>query len=136
MSINNKWPMVLQITLLDGTRTHWICICDGWIYDSNSTNVLRKSILNLDLCAQLHVTGSQNDFASTGMAYYFLPTIMNFGKTNKLSLTTVLPSPVGFKYNKMRLCDECTSKKIRAEFSKKQWRSSNKGTRKCNQCSN
>ena len=24
MSINTKWPMVLQIIALDGTRTHWI----------------------------------------------------------------------------------------------------------------
>ena len=98
--------MVLQITLLDGTRMHWICICDGWIYDSNSTNVLQKSILNLDLCAQLYVTGSQKYFVSTGMTYYFLPTIMNFGKTNKLSLTTVLPSQVGFEYTK---CDCVTN---------------------------
>ena len=120
MSINNKWPMVLQITMLDGTRTHWICICDGWIYDSNSTIILQKSIINLDLCAQLHVAGSQKDFASTSMAYYFLPTILDFGKTNKLSLTTPLPSPVGFEYYKMQQCDECTSKKIRAKFSNKQ----------------
>ena len=126
--------MVLQITMLDGTRTHWICIFDGWIYDSNSSTVLRKSILNHDLCAHLHVTGSQNDFASTGMAYYFLPTILDFGKTNKLKLTTSLPNPDGYKYNKMRQCDACISKKTRAEFSKKQWRSSNNGTRKCKEC--
>ena len=55
MQVNNKWPMVLQITALDGTRTHWICICNGWIYDSNSTTILQKSIINLDLCARLHV---------------------------------------------------------------------------------
>ena len=66
MRINNKWPMVLQITTVDGTRTHWICICDGWIYDSNSTIILQKSIINLDFCARLHVAGFQNNFATTG----------------------------------------------------------------------
>ena len=135
MSINNKWPMVLQITVLDGTRTHWICIFDGWIYDSNSTNVLRKSIHNLDLCAHLHVTGSQNNFASTGMAYYFLPTILDFGKNNKLKLTTSLPNPDGFEFHEKRQCDACISQKRKAEFSKNQWRSSNNGARKCKECS-
>ena len=51
MGINNKWPMVLEISMLDGTRTHWICICDSWIYDSNPTIILQKSIINLDICA-------------------------------------------------------------------------------------
>ena len=91
--------------------------------------------MNLDLCARLYMAGSHDNFASTGMAYYFLPTILNFGKINKLSLTTPLPSAVGFEYNKTRQCDKCTSKKIRAEFSNKQWRSSNKGTQKCKDCS-
>ena len=135
MSINNKWPMVLQITMLDGTRTHWICIFDGWIYDSNSTNVLRKSIHNLDLCAHLHMAGSQNDFASTGMAYYFLPKILDFGKNNKLKLTTSLPNPDGYEYHEKRQCDACISQKTKAEFSKNQWRTSNNGARKCKECS-
>ena len=135
MSINNKWPMVVQITMLDGTRTHWICIFDGWIYDSNSTNVLQKSIHNLDLCAHLHMAGSQNDFASTGMVYYFLPSILDFGKNNKLKLTTSLPNPDGFEYHEKRQCDACISQKRKAEFSKNQWRSSNNGARKCKECS-
>ena len=135
MSINNKWPMVLQITALDGTRTHWICICDGWIYDSNSTIVLQKSLINLDLCARLQVVDSPNNFATTGMAYYFLPTILDFGKTNKLLLNTTLPNPVGYEYHEMRQCDVCISKKSKIEFSKKQWKSSNTGTRKCKECS-
>ena len=75
MQINNEWSIVLEITMLDGTRTHCICICNGWIYDSNSNIILRKSIINLDLYAQLHVAGFHNNFASTSMAYYFLPTI-------------------------------------------------------------
>ena len=74
-------------------------------------------------------------FTSTSMAFYYLPTILNFGKINKLSLTTLLPSLVRFEYNKMQQCDECTSKKIRAKFSKKQLRSSNKGTQKYKDCS-
>ena len=134
MRINNKWPMVLEITMLDGTRTHCICICNGWIYDSNSIITLQKSIINLDLCSQLHVAGSHDNFSSTSIVYYFLPTMLNFGKINKLSLTTPLLSPVGFEYNKMRQCDKCTSKKIGAKFLNKQWRSSNKGTRKCKDC--
>ena len=135
MSINNKWPMVLQITALDGTRTHWICICDGWIYDSNSTIILQKSIINLDLCSRLQVVDSPNNFATTGMAYYFLPTILDFGKNNKLLLNTTLPNPDGYEYHEMRQCDVCISKKIRTEFSKKQWRSANTGPRKCKECS-
>ena len=121
---------------MDGTRTHWICICDGWIYDSNSTIILQKSIFNLDLCAQLQVVDSPNNFATTGMAYYFLPTILDFGKNNKLLLNTTLPNPAGYEYHKMRQCDVCISKKSKIEFSKKQWKSSNTGTRKCKDCSN
>ena len=69
------------------------------------------------------------------MAYYFLPTLLNFDKINKLLLTTPLPSPVGFGYYKTRQCDECDSQKIRAKFSKKQWTSSKKGTQRCKDCS-
>ena len=78
--------MLLQITMLDGRRLYcvlYFVFCDRWIYDYNSI-ILQNSIANLDLCARLHVDGLYKNFASTGMAYYFLSKILNFDKINTL----------------------------------------------------
>ena len=63
MNMNDEWAIILRIQTMRGRNSHWICICGGMIYDSNSSIKLTKSISNLNLCARLHVNGSTDDFA-------------------------------------------------------------------------
>ena len=63
MNINNEWAIILQIQTMKGRSPHWICICGGMVYDSNSSIKLPKSISNLNLCTQLYVIGSNDGFA-------------------------------------------------------------------------
>ena len=57
MEMNDEWAFVLQIISRCGLPSHCICICNGVIYDANSTITLPKTIANLHLCAQLHIPG-------------------------------------------------------------------------------
>ena len=127
--MNNEWPIILQIRTKLGNMTHWIYICNGLIYDANSNIVLIKNRANLDLCAQLHVVGSNDSFLSTSKAYRYVPLIMKFNQDKKLLWNTVLPSRVGFEFYEKRNCVKCQEDKLKEAYSLT--RRKKKGTQKC-----
>ena len=139
MEMDDKWPIILQITSEEGERSHWICICDGWIYDANSNYLLHKTINNLNSCARLHDKSDKDEFLSTGMAYYYVPRILNFNsKQNRLYPNSTLPLREGFEYFETRQCHICSMKKVRTQYSIKQWWSFKHVTvlkGKCKDCS-
>ena len=60
--MNDEWPIILQIRSKHGKMSHWISIGNERIYDTNSNIIMTKTIINLDLFAQLYVVGSTNSF--------------------------------------------------------------------------
>ena len=94
---------------------------------------MTKTIVNLDLCTQLHVVGSTNSFVSTSKAYQYLPSIMKFNKYKKIFWNTVLPSGEGFKFYEKRNCVKCQEDKLKEEHSITQWKK--KGTQIYKDCS-
>ena len=73
---------------------------------------MTKTIANLDLCAQLHVVGSNDSFLATSEAYRYLPSIMKIGKNKKLFWNTVLLSREGFEFYEKKInCIKCQENK-------------------------
>ena len=95
---------------------------------------MTKNRANLDLCAQLHVVGSNDSFLSTSKAYQYVPSIMKFNKDKRLLWNTVLPSRVGFEFHEKRNCVKCQEDKLKEEYSLTQWKK--KGTQKYKDCLN
>ena len=134
MNMNNEWAIILRIQTMRGRNSHWICICGGMIYDSNSSIKLTKSISNLNLCAQLHVNGSTDDFALTKKVYRLIPHNMNLEGGGNPSWDTVLPKREGWQFYEKRECIICGTIKKQTEYSIKQWKWAHKGTGRCIEC--
>ena len=100
--MNNEWPILFQILSVQGSIPHYLCICDGLIYDSNSNITLLKSMDNLDLCTWLHVGGLNDKFASTSMVYQLVPVNMRLKRKPKWNL--LLPKREGWEFYTKRQC--------------------------------
>ena len=130
MAMNDEWAFVFQIISKCGLPSHCICICNGIIYDANSTITLTKTIANLDLCAQLHIPGRADHFYCTKWIRRLIP--QNMVLKNNPSWDMVLPKRDGWNYeDPPRKCVICCDKKVQNAFSKTQWR---KASRKCRNC--
>ena len=135
MEMNDDWAIILQILTNMGGMSHWICICGGMIYDSNSTIILPKSMNNLDVCARLHGIGSKETFSSTKMVYRLIPHNMNCEGGNP-SWNTLLPKREGWEYYEKRKCTICDMNKKRKEYSNRQWKNAYNKRGTCAECVN
>ena len=133
LNMYDGWPIILSIMSTKGKRSHFICICNGLIYDTNSDTVLLKTNENLDKCAQLHQFGSDDTFHKSHRVYRFLA--INLGVTGKPLWNMVLPKREGWDFQDKRLCFLCNDKKYAEEYSLSQWKKAFLKKGKCKQCS-
>ena len=84
MEMNDEWAFVLQIISRCGLPSHCICICNGVIYDANSTTTLPKTLANLHLCAQLHIPGRADHFYCTKWIRRLIPQNMILKKQSQV----------------------------------------------------
>ena len=133
LNMYDGWPIIFSIMSTKGKRSHFICICNGLIYDTNSDTVLPKTNENLDKCAQLHQFGSDDTFHKSHRVYRFLA--INLGVTGKPLWNMVLPKREGWDFQDKRLCFLCNDKKYAEEYSLSQWKKAFLKKGKCKQCS-
>ena len=130
MEMNDEWAIVLQIISKCGLPSHCICICNGIIYDANSTITLPKTLANLHLCAQLFIPGRADHFHCTKWIRRLIPQNMILKKNPRWDMA--LPKNEGWNNDDpTRKCVVCDQGIIQNGFSKTQWR---KGSPKCRRC--
>ena len=130
MEMNDEWAIVLQIISKCGLPSHCICICNGIIYDANSTITLPKTLANLHLCAQLHIPGRADYFYCTKWIRRLIP--QNMILNNNPHWDTDLPPRDGWNNeDPARKCVICCEQVAQCGYSKTQWR---KAGPKCRNC--